>query len=95
MLLLLRCFTDGCSNANRATEKDRNCEIRFIVSWMSGLNQHPAKVSALVTPGSVGSNPTLTAKFSTFLKNGPRQGKPQAKIIDQGTMDPQGKLGMY
>jgi hypothetical protein len=34
----------------------------FKVSWMSGLNRHPAKVLTLVTPGSVGSNPTLTAK---------------------------------
>ena len=30
---------------------------------MSGLNQHPAKVSSPVM-GAVGSNPTLTAKFN-------------------------------
>ena len=33
-----------------------------IVSWMSGLNQHPAKVSPGVIR-AVGSNPTLTAKI--------------------------------
>ena len=33
-----------------------------IVSWMSGLNQHPAKVSFGVIR-AVGSNPTLTAKI--------------------------------
>ena len=30
-----------------------------MVSWMSGLNRHPAKVLAQEI-GSVGSNPTLT-----------------------------------
>jgi len=35
---------------------------KFIVSWMSGLNRHPAKV-LYVEIRTVGSNPTLTAKL--------------------------------
>ena len=43
-------------------EKENSNRVKFnIVSWMSGLNQHPAKVSSPVM-GAVGSNPTLTAK---------------------------------
>jgi hypothetical protein len=33
-----------------------------LVTWMSGLNRHPAKV-LFVEIRAVGSNPTVTAKF--------------------------------
>ena len=39
---------------------------KFMLSWMSGLNQHPAKVSPVVI-WAVGSNPTLNAKFERHI----------------------------
>ena len=39
---------------------------KFMLSWMSGLNQHPAKVSSVVI-WTVGSNPTLNAKFERHI----------------------------
>lgn len=39
-----------------------------IASWMSGLNPFTANEESLVTLRAVGSNPTLAAKFSSWVK---------------------------
>jgi hypothetical protein len=43
---------------------------KFMLSWMSGLNQHPAKVSPVVI-WAVGSNPTLNAKYYVSVAERP------------------------
>ena len=60
MATVLKIVEQKCSVSSNLT-----ASAKIIESWMSGLNRHPAKVLFVVIR-AVGSNPTLTAKFSPY-----------------------------